>query len=308
MEILHQIDAFFSQFTVIHDGKSSSDKLLIAHTYDLPLVVTILYLAMVFGLPRLLRNKKGWDLPLVFASWNLGLAVLSLLMFIGVSVPYVRHIQQHGFFAVFCDADQKILFNGPQTILFWSYLFALSKYVELIDTLLLIIKNPDRPVIFLHWYHHTTVLLFTWFAAYWRLSTGFVFVIMNALIHTFMYYYYFLTSLGYRPAWGKALTIGQISQMFVGIISIAYWMYLRFYVGLNCSCDKPDLLALSCAVMYGSYLFLFCRFFVKRYLSPRPASRGGRSSSSKENTTTTTTTSLKTGQVDNTVRPNKKAD
>ena len=40
----------------------------------------------------------------------------------------------------------------------WVALFIYSKVPELIDTLFLILRS--REVIFLHWYHHITVLLF----------------------------------------------------------------------------------------------------------------------------------------------------
>lgn len=46
----------------------------------------------------------------------------------------------------------KELYRGASVLLYWSYIFALSKYAELLDTLFLILRNPDRPVMFLHWY------------------------------------------------------------------------------------------------------------------------------------------------------------
>jgi len=57
----------------------------------------------------------------------------------------------------------------------WNYAFVLSKFAEMGDTIFLILKAPGRDVIsgkFLHWYHHVTVLAFTWFAAYNHYSAG----------------------------------------------------------------------------------------------------------------------------------------
>jgi elongation of very long chain fatty acids protein 6 len=87
---------------------------------------------------------------------------------------------------------------------------------------------------------------------------------VNALIHSFMYTYYFLMSIGIKPSWAKALTLGQISQMVVGI-GIIGWYYFKTSTGGQCHCTRPDLLTISCAIMYGSYLFLFTRFYFQRY-------------------------------------------
>ena len=52
----------------------------------------------------------------------------------------------------------------------WTAAFIYSKLFELFDTLWLLAKK--RPVIFLHWYHHLTVLLYCWHSYAARLSSG----------------------------------------------------------------------------------------------------------------------------------------
>jgi hypothetical protein len=96
---------------------------------------------------------------------------------------------------------------------FFIYVFHLSKYVELVDTFILIAKG--KPVIFLHCYHHCSMLFVTWswFAFPW-LEGAWWCAVVNSIIHSFMYYYYFRTAIpDTKIWWGKYLTSAQIVQV-----------------------------------------------------------------------------------------------
>jgi len=262
-------ELFTDTLVLEHDLQTNrnSTRLMATHTFELPFISVGLYVLMVFLLPRLLKDSKPKQLTFVLGLWNLSLSVLSLFIVFGVGIPYFTTLFKKGLYETVCD-PHKELYRGASVLLYWSYIFALSKYAELLDTLFLILKNPNRPVMFLHWYHHTTVLLFTWFAEYWRFSVGFVFIFVNAVVHTFMYWYYFQLGRGVKVSWGKALTIGQILQMFLGIAANGYWM-VQWYLGNECGCDNPAVIMWACIVMYGSYLILFIWFFMERYQAPK---------------------------------------
>jgi len=248
-------------------NKGNSTRIMATLTFELPIIAVVWYLSMVFFLPKLMKNCSETKLPTTMQLWNLGLCVMSFCIMLGTGIPWFESLLTRGLFQTVCD-PQKDLYKGATGLLFWSYLFALSKYIELLDTLFVIIRNPTRPILFLHWYHHTTVLLFTWFAEYYRFSVGFVFITVNATVHTFMYFYYFLAARGHRPSWAILLTIGQISQMVLGIAACLYWGY-NYSHGFSCGCDAPVIIMLSCVAMYGSYLLLFVKFFYERYLAPK---------------------------------------
>jgi elongation of very long chain fatty acids protein 6 len=183
-------------------------------------------------------------------------------MVAGISVPLIDDIQKNGIMPTICDPDNHLI--QRKTLLFWVNIFVWSKYIELIDTFLLIVKNPSRPVPFLHYYHHATVLLFTWYAIVFEFTVGVWFGMINGFVHTIMYFYYFLTELGYRPSWAVVITVIQISQMVIGI-ALNYIWASKYFSGAGCSCKAPETILGSAVVMYGSYLFLFLQFFVKRY-------------------------------------------
>lgn len=49
--------------------------------------------------------------------------------------------------------------NPDGVAAFWSFLFAISKLVELGDTLFIVLRK--KKLIFLHYYHHAVVLIYT---------------------------------------------------------------------------------------------------------------------------------------------------
>lgn len=49
--------------------------------------------------------------------------------------------------------------NPDSVAAYWSFLFAVSKVIELGDTLFIVLRK--KPLIFLHYYHHVAVLVYT---------------------------------------------------------------------------------------------------------------------------------------------------
>jgi len=152
---------------------------------------------------------------------------------------------------------------GTGTTGFWVMLFIFSKIPELIDTLFIVLRK--KPLIFLHWYHHITVLLFCWNAYATGAASGLYFVAMNFSVHALMYGYYCLQSLGMVPKSFPAvlITVSQIAQMIVGTgVCVSSW-YFTYATEGACHNDFSNLLA--GALMYGSYLYLFVDFALGRY-------------------------------------------
>ena len=230
----------------------------------LPLAAVAGYIAMVHvGNPlykKVTGTAEGPSLAFPLFLWNIFLWLLSVMMLIGLAVPMWAQATAVNFdvYAVMCDPKQER----------WSglayasvYLFALSKFAELIDTVFLIVRK--KPVLVLHHYHHWTVLLYTWFAVSTRFSSGFFFAAVNAGVHSVMYYYYALRARGVNPPGAKYII--QISQMVLGLLILCVHAYFHFVEVRPCPADAPVPMLVGGAVMYGSYLVLFVKFFMNRY-------------------------------------------
>ncbi|EPY30396.1 fatty acid elongase [Strigomonas culicis] len=147
--------------------------------------------------------------------------------------------------------------------------FAFSKIPEMFDTVLLVLQKKRFP--FLHWYHHTTVMLYCWHAFIVPTPAGVWFATMNFVVHAIMYFYYFLTSCGLtkqlRP-FAPLITFLQIAQMAVGTY-ISIYSYSKYLFGDGCDWTPSNMKL--CLLMYTSYAYLFGEFFFKRYIAKPPA-------------------------------------
>jgi hypothetical protein len=256
------MEEIFSQITkkyieVREFWGEEENTLITKYQHVAPITAVIIYFFIVFFLPKLIKDMNPIKAKSFTIVWNLFLSIFSGICFYFVSTElyYIFQNKEIGL-KVLCDNE--LIFRN-RTILFWCTVFAYSKYFELIDTVLLIIKK--KQVNFLHWWHHFTVLLYTWYCIAFFNGSGSVFAMVNSFVHTIMYFYYFLTAIGIYPSWGYILTIIQILQMFFGIYILNFWYFEK-----DCTCKNRELLSLACFIMYGSYLILFVQFFFKKYV------------------------------------------
>mmetsp|Transcript_23177 Transcript_23177/g.33856 ORF Transcript_23177/g.33856 Transcript_23177/m.33856 type:complete len:306 (-) Transcript_23177:306-1223(-) len=233
------------------------------HPY-VPIMACALYgFLIVFG-KMYMKDKEPWQWRKPLAMWNFSLSLFSCIGMIR-TLPHLLHdLSTLSIRDNLCQ-DPSVGYGTGSTGL-WVQLFILSKVPELLDTFFIVIHK--KPLIFLHWYHHITVLLYCWHSYTSRCPYGIFFVTMNYSVHAIMYGYYFLMAINAKPKWLNAMfiTAAQISQMIVGVIITLFAAY--FYMTENdesnlCWINKENVIAAF--VMYGSYLFLFAQFFVKRY-------------------------------------------
>ncbi len=146
---------------------------------------------------------------------------------------------------------------------FWNWMFTLSKVPELGDTVFIVLRK--QPLIFLHWYHHVTVLLYAWYSYSDYIATARWFVCMNYLVHSAMYSYYALKALKFRvPRWiAMSITTAQLAQMVMGA-AVNIWAYQVKQAGNECHVSY-DNIKIS-LLMYTSYFVLFARFFRRAYV------------------------------------------
>lgn len=112
-----------------------------------------------------------------------------------LSLPHHSNIYHHGIVYTTCHSD--CLSQEHIHLVVWGWIFALSKVIEFGDTVFIVLRKSRLS--FLHWYHHITVCVYSWYALTpipSALSDWFGG--MNYSVHTCMYTYYALRASGYK--------------------------------------------------------------------------------------------------------------
>ncbi|XP_002980011.2 elongation of fatty acids protein 3-like [Selaginella moellendorffii] len=185
-----------------------------------------LYLSLVLLLKLLLSFRKR-PVPLgpVPVLHNMVLVVGSAAMFIGCLQATVIEIQENrwlwnkkkGLNWLLCFP---LGTRSVGRVFFWSYVYYLSKFYELLDTAILILRK--KPLTFLHVFHHSTVIVMCFFWLQFTQSLQVIALLTNTGVHVAMYTYYLLCSLGLHPPWKKMVTNLQIYQfLFSFVVSLA---------------------------------------------------------------------------------------
>jgi len=232
---------------------------------SLPIIAVALYgVFCVFG-QMAMKNREAWKWRKVLAVWNFSLSLFSWIGAFRTAPQLLHNLSTMSFRDNLCLEPQATYGSGSTGL--WVQLFVLSKFPELLDSFFIVIHK--KPLIFLHWYHHITVLLYCWHSYVTTSPSGLFFVVMNYSVHAIMYGYYFLMAIKMKPKWLNAMfiTTAQISQMVVGVFITIFTYYYHGTVKENESCKIEKKNNTAAFVMYGSYLFLFAQFFVGRYFT-----------------------------------------
>ena len=255
----------------------------------LSIIISMVYLALVFFGKQIMKNRPAFQMrrgklqyiPFYRAGfifvfylkscvlhitaltmWSAGLAAFSVLGSITLVPELVRTLIHDDFYFSVCKIPALKL--PPLNI--WAWFFILSKCFELGDTAFIVLRKT--PLSFLHWYHHVTVFIYTWFANSFSTSSGvgMWFACMNYSVHSLMYGYYAIKATGRKiPLWiSQVITVLQLSQMFVAIICNAV-AYHSYHSGKDCDFQKDVFQAGM--VIYGTYALLFLNFFYQRHVN-----------------------------------------
>ncbi|PTU19713.1 hypothetical protein P175DRAFT_0440953 [Aspergillus ochraceoroseus IBT 24754] len=266
---LHLWPYFSSGFTAV-TGKSPSDFQMIPGvtpmtTLQGTLVSLASYYFVILGGRQLMKGFPAFKLQTPFIIHNFILTLISgglLVLFVEQMLPT---LWKDGVFVAICHAKG----GWTDELVLLYYLNYLTKYLELLDTVFLVLKK--KPLTFLHTYHHGATALLCYVELVGQTSVSWVPITLNLTVHVVMYWYYFQSARGIRIWWKRYITILQIIQFvidigFIYFASYTYFASTYFPWAPNAGkCMGEEYAAGFGVFIISSYLLLFISFYLTTY-------------------------------------------
>lgn len=225
------------------------------HNWFCCVYISIVYVFVIFTIKQKMQDREPFKLRNALALWNAFLGIFSVAGAYYM-LPEMFSSLRKSFHHSVCYA------STIERSQFWMWLFALSKIVELGDTLFIVLRKQN--LIFLHWFHHIFAFIYTWYSFSQNISLGRWFVTMNYCVHSLMYSYYALRALKYRIPRPIAMSITtlQILQMILGFYVCYYALSAKLS---NSYCEIPMRTATFGFLMYIAFFYMFADFFLRAY-------------------------------------------
>jgi len=248
---------------VFKEADPRLDDYLLMSSPGLQTLIVAAYLLFVTFLgPRLMENRKAFKLKECMMVYNFSVVALSIYMI----YEFLMSGWANGY-TYRCDLVDYS--NSPVALRMVRvcWLYYISKYVEMLDTVFFILRKKNSQVTFLHVYHHSIMAFTWWFGVKFAAGgLGTFHAMINCVVHVIMYTYYFMAALG--PAyqkylwWKKYMTTIQLVQFVIVTAHISQFMLMKEE---DCPYKHPVFLYIIW--LYGVvFLILFLNFYFHAYI------------------------------------------
>ncbi|XP_071952653.1 very long chain fatty acid elongase 7-like [Antedon mediterranea] len=220
-------------------------------------IMVIIYLFVVWIGPIQMASRKPYLLKNVLLVYNMAM--------VGLSGYLLYKFLMSGWLTGYTLGCQPVDYSNTPKALRMArccWLFYVSKYIEMLDTIFFILRKKNNQVSFLHVFHHA-IMPFSWWFGVKFVAGGFgtFHATMNSFIHFMMYIYYGFAALG--PAfqrflwWKRYMTTMQLIQF---ILSMVHSSQLFFI-----DCKYPKVFAWVIGLYGFIFFILFMDFYIKAY-------------------------------------------
>lgn len=162
-----------------------------------------LYLNSIYFLNKYMNNyNNGFNLNIFMYFYNSFQILFNSYIVYGLS-----------------DIVNQGIINIPYSnkIQYFVYLHYISKYIDYLDTLFIILRKKNNQLSFLHVYHHSSIGIIWGYLLYIGHGNGTASFgcLVNSLIHVIMYSHYLITSFGINNPFKRYITQMQLAQFII---------------------------------------------------------------------------------------------
>ncbi|CAH1774017.1 unnamed protein product [Owenia fusiformis] len=273
-----------------HADPRTKDWLLVNNTPVYVWALTAIYMLIVFLGPTIMKNRRPYDLSAFLVVYNLGLVALSAYMLIEIILS-----TWNAGYSYICTPYSKKSWDNPKELrvakVLWWYFF--SKAIELLDTVLMVLRKKNNQITFLHWFHHISMLNIWWWVMMFIPGGQSIFgSSLNCSVHVVMYAYYGLSaipSLRGKLWFKNYITQFQLTQFCVTLAHSIHSIYKP--------CDFPKWGEWLLVWYMVAMLILFSNFYIRTYMLKRQKARDAKNGVSHKNGFVTNGNSVSTNGV-----------
>jgi len=216
-------------------------------------IICLAYVIFVLLGPTIMKTREPFKINELLIAYNFAMIVLSGYL--------LYEFIANGWWNDYSFGCQPVDYsNSPKALRMARvcWLFYISKFIELLDTVFFIMRKKFNQVSFLHVFHHGIMPVSWWFGVkFVPGGFGTFHSMINSFIHFLMYFYYFLSTFGPRFQkylwWKKYMTSLQLIQFAAVMLHSAQLLFIE--------CHYPVLFV----YWIGSYAIIFMVFFANFY-------------------------------------------
>ncbi|KAF7417509.1 hypothetical protein HZH68_000162 [Vespula germanica] len=206
-----------------------------------------------------MKNKQPFSLKTFIRCYDIFQVVVNSFI--------VHKLIKGGWFtklSIFCEPIVYSTDPADMELLNASWMAYLTKFIDLIETGIFVLRKKDRQISILHLYHHISTVIISWtFGKHYAVGIITFIPLVNCSVHVIMYTYYFLSTFG--PSVQKVihrykflLTITQMVQFVILICHASQ--------SLSPNCNVGYTPGIVMIINLSTNLILFFNFYKKTYM------------------------------------------
>ncbi|KAL5243377.1 hypothetical protein ACI65C_010787 [Semiaphis heraclei] len=215
LHVYHHVNMVITCFAHLRFIKNKNvDSWMLMSTPWPVLSILIAYLLFVLKIgPKMMENREPFKIKRIMMAYNILQTIYNIFI---VSEVFITPGLYTYLLMNVCSPDESES-NSRIINVFYaqSWHYVVSKIFDLLDTVFFVLRKKQSHISFLHVYHHVNMVVTSWtFLRFIKGQQGAICGVFNAMIHSIMYSYYFLSALGPHMQkylwWKKYLTRLQI--------------------------------------------------------------------------------------------------